>query len=92
MNIGFRQTRILAPSLSKAIYLPFHPSYHTCGKLKFRLPTAANNNSFGAEGNLGIAPKEMSQIPNLKLNDGHEIPLVGFIPLVSSISLIWLIQ
>jgi hypothetical protein len=78
MNIGLRQTRILAPSLSKTIYLPFHHSYNTYGRLKLRLPTASNNHSFGAEGNLGIAPKEMSQIQNLTLNDGNGIPLVYY--------------
>lgn len=36
------------------------------------------NPSFGAEGNLGIAPKQMSGIPNLTLNDGNEIPLLGY--------------
>jgi hypothetical protein len=51
----------------------------------YRAPTLAMNSatsafqtSFGAEGNLGIAPKQMSQIQNLKLNDENEIPMVKF--------------
>jgi hypothetical protein len=39
--------------------------------------TAAYQTSFGAEGNLGIAPKQMSPIQNLKLNDGKEIPMAS---------------
>lgn len=44
--------------------------------LSMNSTTAAYQTSFGAEGNLGIAPKQMSQIQNLKLNDGNEIPMV----------------
>lgn len=40
--------------------------------------TSAYQSSFGAEGNLGIAPKQMSQLQNLKLNDETEIPMLGF--------------
>ncbi|KAI9647221.1 hypothetical protein NHQ30_003604 [Ciborinia camelliae] len=40
--------------------------------------TSAYQSSFGAEGNLGIAPKQMSQLQNLKLNDESEIPMLGY--------------
>ncbi|ESZ90988.1 putative NAD/NADP-dependent indole-3-acetaldehyde reductase [Sclerotinia borealis F-4128] len=40
--------------------------------------TSAYQSSFGAEGNLGIAPKQMSQLQNLKLHDGTEIPMLGY--------------
>jgi len=40
--------------------------------------TASYNPSFGAEGNLGVAPKQMAQIQNLTLNDGNEIPMLGY--------------
>ncbi|PQE29864.1 aldo keto reductase protein [Rutstroemia sp. NJR-2017a WRK4] len=40
--------------------------------------TGSYQTSFGASGNLGIAPKQMSQLPNLKLNDGTEIPILGY--------------
>ncbi|KAA8571778.1 hypothetical protein EYC84_001748 [Monilinia fructicola] len=40
--------------------------------------TAAYQSTFGAEGNLGIAPKQMSQLQNLKLHDGSEIPVLGY--------------
>ncbi|KAM3078067.1 hypothetical protein ACMFMG_002631 [Clarireedia jacksonii] len=40
--------------------------------------TGAYQTSFGESGNLGIAPKQMSQLPNLKLNDGNEIPILGY--------------
>jgi len=40
--------------------------------------TASYNTSFGAEGNLGIAPKQMSQIQYVTLNDGNDIPMLGY--------------
>ena len=76
MNLGIRQTRILAPSLSKTLYFASHRSIHDYGKLNIKFPTVSNTHSFGAEGKLGIAPKTMSPIQNLTLNDGNEIPLV----------------
>jgi hypothetical protein len=76
MNIGIRQTRILAPFLSRTLQLTPHRSIHAYGRLHIKFPTSSPSNSFGAEGNLGIAPKTMSPIQNLTLNDGNEIPLV----------------
>ncbi|KAJ8071495.1 hypothetical protein OCU04_001815 [Sclerotinia nivalis] len=40
--------------------------------------TSAYQSSFGAEGNSGIAPRQMAQVQKLKLNDGNEIPMLGF--------------
>jgi hypothetical protein len=40
--------------------------------------TSSYQTSFGTSGNLGIAPKQMSQLQNLKLNDGNEIPVLGY--------------
>jgi hypothetical protein len=78
MNIGIRQTRILAPSLSKTLYFAPHRSIHTYSKLHIKFPTASNSQSFGVEGKLSVAPKTMSPIQNLTLNDGNEIPLVRY--------------
>jgi len=78
MNIGIRQSRVLAPSLSKTLFLAPHRQLHTNRKLNIKFPTSSLSHSYGAEGNLGIAPKEMSQIQNLALSDGSEIPLVQY--------------
>ncbi|KAF7900322.1 uncharacterized protein EAF01_007624 [Botrytis porri] len=40
--------------------------------------TSAYQSSFGAGGNSGDSPKQMSQLQNLKLNDGTEIPMLGY--------------
>src|SRR4051812_44009750 len=40
--------------------------------------TGAYQTSFGESGNLGIAPKQMSQLLNLKHNAGYEIPILGY--------------
>lgn len=40
--------------------------------------TSAYQSSFGAEGDVGIAPKQMAQLQNLKLHDGTEIPMLGY--------------
>jgi hypothetical protein len=78
MNIGIRQSRILAPSLSKTLSLAPHRQLHTNRKLNIKFPTSSLSHSYGTEGNLGIAPKGMPQIQNLTLNDGNEIPLVQY--------------
>lgn len=76
MKICNRQTRIAALSSFKSLVPAPHGLIHTYGKQNIKFPTVSHNHSFGAKGNLGIAPKTMSPIQNLTLNDGNEIPLV----------------
>jgi len=38
---------------------------------------SAFQTTFGKESNQGVAPKQMDQLPNLKLNDGNEIPVAS---------------
>lgn len=40
--------------------------------------TSAYQSSFGAGGNSGDSPKQIGQLQNLKLNDGTEIPMLGY--------------
>src|SRR5450432_4215935 len=73
MNIGIKRARVLVPFLPRPIMsrVSLPPRY-----FKMNSGTSSYNPSFGAGGNLGVAHKQMSQIPNLTLNDGNEIPLV----------------
>jgi len=41
-------------------------------------PHRLYSNSFGAAGNLRVAPKIMANIPSFKLNNGKEIPVVSY--------------
>jgi hypothetical protein len=76
MNIFTRESRILVPSVSKTLICGPHRSIHTYSNRNLKFPTTPQSHSFGVEGNLGIAPKTMSSIQNLTLNDGNKIPLV----------------
>lgn len=78
MNLGLRTVRLSSSSSIKVLTRP--PTtrfFQKSAPLAMNSTTAAYQTSFGAEGNLGIAPKQMSPIQNLKLNDGKEIPMAS---------------
>ena len=78
MNLGLRTVRLSSSSSIRDLTrTPAKRFFQKSTPLAMNSTTASYQTSFGAEGNLGIAPKQMSQIPNLKLNDGKEIPMAS---------------
>lgn len=77
MTVAQRIFRLVTPPLSiRTLPIPFKRSFFKATPHFINSTTAAYQTSFGAQGNLGIAPKQMSQLQTLKLNDGNEIPMV----------------
>ena len=74
--------RTLRLTTARSLAVPSRRFFHSAAPLAMNSTTATYQTSFGAEGNLGIAPKQMPQLQNLKLNDENEIPMVG--PLLDS--------
>jgi hypothetical protein len=76
MTVAYRAFRLTSSPLRiKPLSVPTK-RFLSSTPLAMNSGTAAYQTSFGAEGNLGIAPKQMSQLQSLKLNDGNEIPMV----------------
>lgn len=78
MNFSIRRAQFLCPSFARAALQTPRPLHWSRVFNKMNSTTSSYNPSFGAEGNLGVAPKLMSQIPNLTLNDNNSIPLLGY--------------
>jgi len=78
MSTGIRFSRAVLFPLSRPATFSARLVSQSSTKLRKNFTTATYQPSFGAEGNLGIAPKQMSKIQNLTLNDGTEIPLLGY--------------
>jgi len=76
MTIALRAFRLTTSSSSIRTLPTLSRHFLQLAPLVMNSGTASYQTSFGAEGNLGIAPKQMSQLQNLKLNDGNEIPMV----------------
>ena len=76
MTVAYRCFRLTSSPLRiRPLYVPTK-RFLSSTSVAVNSGTAAYYTSFGAEGNLGIAPKQMSQLQNLKLNNGNEIPMV----------------
>ena len=76
MTVALKALRLNTAVPIRTLAVSTKRLYHSSTPRNMNSTTAAYQTSFGAEGNLGVAPKQMAQIQNLQLNDGNEIPMV----------------
>ncbi|KAH8820567.1 NADP-dependent oxidoreductase domain-containing protein [Xylogone sp. PMI_703] len=75
---SYRLTRAVPSGSVSVVVQRLHFYRPQSRPIHINLKPPTSSLPFGAEGNLRIAPKEMGPIKNLKLNDGHEIPIIGY--------------
>jgi len=77
MTLIFRALRSSSPLITKARTFPSKLLYQQTIPLRMNSSTAAYKTSH-AEGDSALPPKQMSVLQNMKLNDGNEIPVMGY--------------